>query len=106
MHQDPGETAVIRILNQICLLVLESILWRYRSAVTCSGDGGTGNSSPGRGILVKVLLEITTITTIETIDLRAGSPQTKKLTGRAHNPIHDQTITKHSLAHQSKIQFF
>ena len=38
-----------RRLNQIYQLMLKGFLWRSGLVVACHGDGGKGNSSPGRG---------------------------------------------------------
>ena len=74
------------------LLVLEGLMWRHWSAVAHCRDRGTGSNTPERGRLVQVLLEFSTNPTIETTDPRAGSPQAKKLTGKEHNPTHQQII--------------
>ena len=80
-HQDSEERStdsLQRKLNQNYLLVLKGLLWRRRSAGAHHRDGDTGSSCLGRSPLVKTLLEITIIPTIEPKDPRAGWPQAKK----------------------------
>ena len=94
-HQDSEERStdsLQRKLNQNYLLVLKGLLWRCRSAGAHHRDGDTGSSCLGRSPLVKTLLEITIIPTIEPKDPRAGWPQAKKLRGREHNPTHQWII--------------
>ena len=78
--------------NQNDLLDLEGLLWRRGSEEGHHSDGSIGSSSLGRspwGLMV-TLLEVTINWTIESIDLRAGSSQVKKLPGREGNPTHQQ----------------
>ena len=63
---------------------------------------------------MEVAINLAIETTIEPLDLRAGSPQAKKLPGRECNPIHQQVaelkdmkdFTEQGPAQQSKTQFF
>ena len=58
------------------------------SAMACCRKKGTGDSSPGRGMLAYILLEVAFSPTIKPVDFNAGLPQAKKLTGRKYSPTH------------------
>ena len=62
------------------------------SAMACCRKKGTGDSSPGRGMLAYILLEVAFSPTIKPVDFMSGLPQAKQLIERVHSSTCQQTI--------------
>ena len=60
--------------------------------MACCRKKGTGDSSPGRGMLAYILLEVAFSPTIKPVDFMSGLPQAKQLIERVHSSTCQQTI--------------